>query len=136
MEKFNSKTRKILSIGDIHHPKVDVERLCITRRNDGRDLIELESDIKSATVRLSKYLELDGDKYTRLVLEYEVGKTKYSVQKKTENLKEAEKISMYKDLKIVISKMWGCKTRIIPVIKGVLGTIKNELDIKLKLLPC
>jgi hypothetical protein len=40
--------------------------------------------------------------------------------------KEAEKILRYKDLTIEIQRMWNVKTRVIPVIIGVTGTISKS----------
>jgi hypothetical protein len=40
--------------------------------------------------------------------------------------KEAEKILIYKDLKIGIHHMWNIKTRVIPVIIGATGTISKS----------
>jgi hypothetical protein len=40
--------------------------------------------------------------------------------------KEAEKILKYKDLTIEIHPMWNIKTRVIPVIIGVTGTISKS----------
>jgi hypothetical protein len=40
--------------------------------------------------------------------------------------KEAEKILKYKDLTIEIQRMWYIKTRVIPVILGVTGTISKS----------
>jgi hypothetical protein len=37
--------------------------------------------------------------------------------------KEAEKILKYKDLTIAIQRMWNVKTKVIPLIIGVTGTI-------------
>jgi hypothetical protein len=40
--------------------------------------------------------------------------------------KEAEKIIKYKDLTIEIQCMWNVKTKVIPVIIGVTGTISKS----------
>jgi len=40
--------------------------------------------------------------------------------------KEAEKILKYKDLTTEIQRMWKVKTRVIPVIIGVTGTISKS----------
>ena len=39
---------------------------------------------------------------------------------------EAEKILKYKDLTIVIQRMWNVKTKVIAVIVGAIGTISNS----------
>ena len=52
------------------------------------------------------------------------------------SIKEAEKISKYKDLEIEVTKMWKMKTNTVPVVIGALGLIKKGLDMQLSKLPC
>jgi hypothetical protein len=49
--------------------------------------------------------------------------------------KEAEKILKYKDLTIEIQHMWNVKTKAIPVIAGVTGTISKSLRKYLRNIP-
>ena len=51
------------------------------------------------------------------------------------NTKETEKLSKYKDLEIKVRRMWKVRTKTVPVITGVVGTIREGLDQKLQLLP-
>ena len=44
------------------------------------------------------------------------------------SVKEFEKLSKYKDLKIEIAKMWKMKTKTIPAIVGALGMIKKRIQ--------
>ena len=42
-------------------------------------------------------------------------------------LKETEKKSKYKDLELEIQRMWHMKTVVIPVVVGVLGSVKKGM---------
>jgi hypothetical protein len=52
------------------------------------------------------------------------------------NTKETEKLRMYKDLEIKVSRMWEVGTKIIPAVIGALGAINKGLVQNLQLLPC
>ena len=52
-------------------PKVDVERLCIPRKDEGRGLIEIETAFKTAAIGLDHYLKHKEGQYPKQVLEYE-----------------------------------------------------------------
>jgi hypothetical protein len=41
------------------------------------------------------------------------------------NTKETEKLSKCKGLEIEVSRMWKVRTKIVPVVIGALGTIKD-----------
>ena len=51
------------------------------------------------------------------------------------NTKETEKLRKYKDPENDVSRMWKVRTKIVPVVIGVLGIIKKGLDQNLHLLP-
>ena len=57
IKKIDTKTRKLLNMHKMLHPKVDVERLYIPRKDGGRGLIELETAFKAATIGLDHYLK-------------------------------------------------------------------------------
>jgi len=57
LKTLDSKTRKTLTMHGILHPKSDVDRLYIARKEGGRGLIEIENAYKVAIVRLNHYLE-------------------------------------------------------------------------------
>jgi hypothetical protein len=67
IEKINRKTRKLLSIEGIHHPKAHVNRLYIKRQNGGRGFVKWESTYNPAIVGLNEYIKQGKDRLTRLV---------------------------------------------------------------------
>jgi len=65
----------------MHHPKADVDRLYIPRKEGGRGLLQLEMNYKLSTVGLDKYLSESADKYIKAVYHHESAKKKYSIVK-------------------------------------------------------
>ena len=59
----NNNTRKLLSMLKILHPKADVERLYIPRKDGGRGLIDVETAFKTATIGLDHYLKPKEEQY-------------------------------------------------------------------------
>jgi hypothetical protein len=79
--KIDRKTRKLLTVHKMHHPKADTERLYLARDEGGRGLIQIENSYKVATVGLEKYLKEKKDAYTAAVYQHESSKKKYSIVK-------------------------------------------------------
>ena len=69
------------------HPKADVERLYIPRKDGGRGLIDVETAFKTATIGLDHYLKHKEGKYPKQVLEHERSKAKYSITKNATKFK-------------------------------------------------
>jgi hypothetical protein len=71
--------RKLLTIGEIHHPKADINRPYIKRQNGGHGLVKFESTYNATIAGLSEYIKQGKDRLNRLVQVYDARKTKYSL---------------------------------------------------------
>ena len=67
------------------HPKVDVERLYIPRKDGERGLIDVKTAFKTVTIGLDHYLKHKEGQYPKKVLEHEQSKTKNSITKNATN---------------------------------------------------
>jgi len=64
LQKLDRKTRKILTIHGQHHPKADVDRLYVLRKQGGRGLMQLEA---AHTIEITKLVEYVDRKEDRLI---------------------------------------------------------------------
>ena len=78
---MGAKTRKLLTMERINHPKADVERLYLPRDSGGRGLTQLELLFKTATVGLNSYLEQREDPHVKVMNRHESSKKLYSISK-------------------------------------------------------
>ena len=67
----------------MHHPKADVDRLYIPRKDRGRGLIQVELSLKAATIGLQKYLETTNDWMLQLINIHEETKGIHSIKKES-----------------------------------------------------
>ena len=88
LKKLDSKTRTILTMHGILHPKSDVDRLYIARKEEGRGLIEIENAYKVAIVRLNHYLENRNIVSSNMINMHEKAKAKYSISNIAKNIVE------------------------------------------------
>ena len=75
-----------MTIHGILHPKSDVDRLHIARKEGGRGLIEIENAYKVAIVGLNHYLENRNTVSSNMINMHEKAKAKYSISKTAEIL--------------------------------------------------
>ena len=87
INRLDTKTRKLLTIHRMHHPKADVNRLYLPRRIGGRGLSKLETAHKSTTIGLETYLRNTDDALLQLVLQHETKKKLCSIQKEAEKFR-------------------------------------------------
>ena len=87
LKKIDTKTRKLLNMHKILHPKADVERLYISGKDGGRGLIDVEAAFKSVTIGLNLYLRHKEWQYPKQVLGHERYKAKNSIARNATNFK-------------------------------------------------
>ena len=56
LQKLERKTRKLLTIHEQHHPKADVDRLDVSRKQGGRGLMQLEAAHAVEITKLVEYV--------------------------------------------------------------------------------
>lgn len=69
--KLNIKTRKILTMSKMHHPKADVDRLYLPRITGGRGIVQLELAFETTSIKLDAYLTTTDDPLHQTVKHYE-----------------------------------------------------------------
>ena len=114
IKNLDRKTRKVITKERMHHAKSDVDRMYLARSSGGRGLMQIETTYRTTTIGLATYLEKSKDPFLMLVNQHEL--EKIILNKK------------YKDLEIEITRMWGMKTRIVPVVIGALGVVKKDIE--------
>ena len=57
IKKIDRKTRKMLTVYRMHHPKADTERLYVKRKRGGRGLVQIEAAYKAEIIHIAKYLD-------------------------------------------------------------------------------
>lgn len=63
LKDLDRKTRKILTMNNQLHPRADVSRLYVSRKDGGRGLRQIEASHKIAIMNLAYYVELNKNKY-------------------------------------------------------------------------
>lgn len=89
IKKLDTKTRKLLTMGKMHHPRSDIDRLYLPRARGRRGLTHVELSYKTTTIGLAAYLTSTNDSLIRLVQQHESTRKKlYSIIKEASNFKK------------------------------------------------
>ena len=83
---MDRKIRKLLTLNRMHHPKADVNRRYVPRKEGGRGMINLEMCFKTTAIGLNTYLLSSDDRMLKLVLQHKEKKP-HSVTKKSRKFK-------------------------------------------------
>ena len=76
LQKLDRKTRKLLNIHGQHHPKADVDRLYVPRKQDGRGLMQLEGAHTVEITKLAEYVDRKEDPLIQVVRTHQTTPTK------------------------------------------------------------
>ena len=55
IKKVEIKIRKFLTMHRTHHPKSDISRSCFSRKEGGRELVQLELSLKISIIGVDAY---------------------------------------------------------------------------------
>ena len=81
IKKMDAKTRKIMTMNRMNHPKAGVDRIYVSRKEGGRGLIQLECTYKPSTIGLEIYLKEAEEKLLKHVYRHESDMKLYSIHK-------------------------------------------------------
>ena len=76
-----------MTLNRTHHPKADVSRIDIPRKEGGRRMNNLEMANKTMTIGLNSYLQSSGDRMFHAILQHEQKKKLHSVVKESRKFK-------------------------------------------------
>ena len=55
-KKIDRKTRKVLTMYKMHHPKTYIDRLYVKKRGGGRGLLQIEATYQAEIINIVEYL--------------------------------------------------------------------------------
>ena len=56
IKKIDRKTRKMLTMYKMRHPKADIDKLYVKRKGGGRGLVQIEAAYKVEIISIGEYL--------------------------------------------------------------------------------
>ena len=68
IRKIDRKTRKVLTMYKMHHPKVDIDRIYMKRKGGGRGLLQIEVTKKVEIMNSAEYLNTKYTLTTKYIL--------------------------------------------------------------------
>ena len=97
IKRLDTKTRKLLTMNRMHHPKADVERIYLPRPQGGRGMIKLENAYKVSTIGLDTYLTNTTEWTMKSVHQHDKTKKLYSIEKQAKRFKSELQLNQVKD---------------------------------------
>ena len=73
IKKIDRKTRTMLAMCKMHHPKADTDRLYLNRKEGGRRLVQIEAASKAEIINIAEYINTNykEDQFVNIVKSHE-----------------------------------------------------------------
>ena len=73
IKQIDGKTRKVLTMYKMHHPKADVYRFYVKRKEGGRGIMQVEAAYKAEIINIADYLNTNykNDQFINIVQHHE-----------------------------------------------------------------
>lgn len=97
IQGIDRKTRKILTMYSMHHPKADIHRLYISRKEGGRGLMQLELNFEAACTGLYQYLSSQRSGLLTAVFQHETKRKGNSVSSTAKRVCQEAGMELYLD---------------------------------------
>ena len=88
ISEIDRRTRKLLTLRKAHHPKDNVQRLYIKRKEGGRGLISIEECVEDAIAGLHHYIQNNQEIIREIIRETKSNRAPKGNQTKTTNQKK------------------------------------------------
>jgi DNA-directed RNA polymerase subunit L len=69
IKQIDRKTRKMLTMYKMPHPKADIDRLYVKRKEGGRGVVQVKAAYKTEIINIAEYLntKYKGDQFVNVV---------------------------------------------------------------------
>jgi hypothetical protein len=73
IKQIDRKTRNMLTMYKMHHPKADIDRLYVKRKEGGRGLVQIEAAYKAEIINIAEYINTNykEDQFVNVVKSHE-----------------------------------------------------------------
>jgi hypothetical protein len=73
IKQIERKTRKMLTMYKVHHPKADIDKLYVKRKEGGRGLVQFEAACKAEIINIAEHLntKYKEDQFVKIVKSHE-----------------------------------------------------------------
>ena len=149
LRQMDQRTIKLMTMHKALHPRDDVDRIYVPRKEGGRELSSIEYNVDASILRLEDYIE----KHERGLITAIRNNTDNTIDNRIQQLgnkngkenncmdflnnishettwikpKECEKRDKYLDLAREEKKIWNMKVTIIPIVTGAFDTVTKGL---------